>query len=268
MKILVFNCGSSSLKFRLIEIPGEKELIAGEAQRVGPPTAEPSRILYKIDGQQQTKVVPMQDHHTALGEVMKLLQSSPNLVPDALGHRVVHGGQDFSDSVLVTDAVLERLARLNSLAPLHQPHNLAGIRAFRQAFPALPQVACFDTAFHAGLPDVARAFALPQSLTEQGVRRYGSRSCHPCGGAESPVCAAHFTCPSTKPTFSPSLCGVLPAVRLATPSGQAGAEGQARAYCARSQSPTAKWFESRQRMRSAGLRVSARGLCASHQSAA
>ena len=69
--------------------------------------------------------------------------------------------------------MLERLARLNSLAPLHQPHNLAGIRSFRQAFPALPQVACFDTAFHAGLPDVARAFALPQSLTEQGVRRYG-----------------------------------------------------------------------------------------------
>jgi acetate kinase len=92
---------------------------------------------------------------------------------EAVAHRVVHGGQAFRASVLVTDEVLAQLARLNSLAPLHQPHNLEGIRAFRKAFASLPQIACFDTAFHASLPEVDYAFGLPQSLSEQGVRRYG-----------------------------------------------------------------------------------------------
>jgi acetate kinase len=86
---------------------------------------------------------------------------------------VVHGGRDFSASVRVTEDVLARLAKLNSLAPLHQPHNLQGIRAFQKAFPALPQVACFDTAFHAHLSALHFTFALPQALTQEGVRRYG-----------------------------------------------------------------------------------------------
>jgi len=92
---------------------------------------------------------------------------------EAVAHRVVHGGQEFRASVVVTDAVLERLTALNSLAPLHQPHNLEGVRAFRVAFPELPQIACFDTAFHGTLSEVDYAFALPQALAQQGVRRYG-----------------------------------------------------------------------------------------------
>jgi acetate kinase len=90
-----------------------------------------------------------------------------------VAHRVVHGGGEYTESVRVTDEVLERLARFNSLAPLHQPHNLAGIRQFRSAFPELPQIACFDTAFHATMPEVDYAFALPRELRAQGVRRYG-----------------------------------------------------------------------------------------------
>jgi acetate kinase len=91
----------------------------------------------------------------------------------AVAHRVVHGGEHFSASVLVTDEILAQLAQLNSLAPLHQPQNLQGIRAFRKAFPAIPQVACFDTAFHATLDPVDYNFALPPWLAAQGVRRYG-----------------------------------------------------------------------------------------------
>jgi acetate kinase len=92
---------------------------------------------------------------------------------EAVAHRVVHGGAEFRASVIVTDDVLARLAQLNALAPLHQPHNLEGVRAFRRAFPELPQVACFDTAFHATLAEVDYAFALPPALADQGLRRYG-----------------------------------------------------------------------------------------------
>lgn len=93
------------------------------------------------------------------------LEGAPTI--HAVAHRVVHGGQAFKHSVLVDATVLAQLESLKLMAPLHQPHNVAGIRSFQQAFPSLPQVACFDTAFHTSLPEVASAFALPQSLTEQ-----------------------------------------------------------------------------------------------------
>src|SRR5690606_5974369 len=103
--------------------------------------------------------------------LVEKLQAAPDI--EAVAHRVVHGGGEFTASVVVDDGVLERLARFNSLAPLHQPHNLEGIRRFRSAFPQVPQIACFDTAFHASMPEVDYAFALPQELQAQGVRRYG-----------------------------------------------------------------------------------------------
>ena len=178
MAILAVNAGSSSLKFSLHPLLGGRvrpSVLSGTIEGLEP-GGQPE-MAWTFAGQRQRKAVggpgatPFLQALDCLRTLLAGLEGAPRIA--AVAHRVVHGGQDFSDSVLVTDAVLERLARLNSLAPLHQPHNLAGIRAFRQAFPALPQVACFDTAFHAGLPDVARAFALPQSLTEQGVRRYG-----------------------------------------------------------------------------------------------
>jgi acetate kinase len=110
----------------------------------------------------------------ALVSLRNLLATEPGVPAiEAVAHRVVHGGADFSASVIVTPEVLARLTQLNSLAPLHQPHNLEGVRAFKQAFPELPQIACFDTAFHATLAEVDYAFALPQALADEGVRRYG-----------------------------------------------------------------------------------------------
>ena len=178
MAILAVNAGSSSLKFSLHPLQGgqvQPSVLTGCIEGLEP--AGSPEMEWSFAGQRQRQAVTVQGEspfQRALASLRSLLAGLEGGPPiRAVAHRVVHGGQDFRDSVLVTDAVLERLTRLNSLAPLHQPHNLAGIRSFRQAFPALPQVACFDTAFHASLSDVASAFALPQSLTEQGVRRYG-----------------------------------------------------------------------------------------------
>ncbi|MDY0107390.1 MAG: acetate/propionate family kinase [Giesbergeria sp.] len=178
MAILAVNAGSSSLKFSLHPLRGgqvQPSVLNGCIEGLEPAGAP--EMEWSFAGQRQRQAVtgpgdsPFQRALASLRSLLAGLEGAPAI--RAVAHRVVHGGQAFRESVIVTDAVLEQLERLNSLAPLHQPHNLAGVRSFRQAFPALPQVACFDTAFHAGLPDVASAFALPQSLTGQGVRRYG-----------------------------------------------------------------------------------------------
>jgi acetate kinase len=110
----------------------------------------------------------------ALQSLRDLLTSLPDFpVLRAVAHRVVHGGADFFESVRITEKILQSLEKLNSLAPLHQPHNIVGIRAFQQAFPSVPQVACFDTAFHASAPLLHQSFALPTELRQQGIRRYG-----------------------------------------------------------------------------------------------
>jgi acetate kinase len=110
----------------------------------------------------------------ALGALQSLLrQHCGNVEPIGVAHRVVHGGASYRDAALVDEHVLAALDQLCPLAPLHQPHNVQGIRAFARSFTSVPQIACFDTAFHADLPDVEYNFALPQALTEQGIRRYG-----------------------------------------------------------------------------------------------
>ena len=179
MAILAVNAGSSSLKFSLHPVlAGEVQssVLTGNIQGLEPDGTP--EIGWKFAGERHTEVLTLDPTQSAfvqalarLRTLLAELQGAPAII--AVAHRVVHGGQDFRESVLVTDEVLERLALLNSLAPLHQPHNLEGIRSFRQAFPDLPQVACFDTAFHTTLCEVDYAFALPQSLAEQGVRRYG-----------------------------------------------------------------------------------------------
>ena len=174
MRILVFNCGSSSLKFRLIEIPGETELIGGEAQRIGPPTAEPSRIVYRIRGEGRVHQVPMSDHASALNEVMGLMKQDAALMPDALGHRVVHGGHQFHRHTMINDQDIIDLEATQKLAPIHNPPIIKLIKACRQFYPDLPQVAIFDTAFHSTIADHARTYALPASLREDaGIRKYG-----------------------------------------------------------------------------------------------
>ncbi len=174
MRILVFNCGSSSLKYRLIELPAERELVGGEAQRVGPKTAEPARILHRIGATEETHYVEMPDHAAALSEVMKLLRRDAGLVPDALGHRVVHGGSLFARHRRIDDGVIAGLETTLDLAPIHNPPIVKLIKACRDLYPELPQVAVFDTAFHSTIPGFARTYALPRRLREDvGIRKYG-----------------------------------------------------------------------------------------------
>ncbi|HRN30734.1 MAG TPA: acetate/propionate family kinase [Comamonas denitrificans] len=179
MAILAVNAGSSSLKFSLHPYEGGQVLphtVSGNFEGLEP-GGQPI-LGWKHQGKKhkETIVVPADGapFQVALARLRSLVQELTQAQGlDAVAHRVVHGGGVFSASVRVTDAVLEQLARFNSLAPLHQPHNLEGIRQFRQAFAQVPQIACFDTAFHAQMPEVDYAFALPKALQEEGVRRYG-----------------------------------------------------------------------------------------------
>ena len=178
MAILAVNAGSSTLKFSIYPLSAgqvQPSLMSGSIQGLEPggvPTLD-----WSFQGQQKSQPLapatgdPFNQALQSLAALLAAESALPTL--EAIAHRVVHGGKDYSNSVRVTDEVLARLALLNSWAPLHQPNNLQGIRAFQKAFPTLPQVACFDTAFHATLAEVDYSFALPQSLTEQGVRRYG-----------------------------------------------------------------------------------------------
>ena len=179
MAILAVNAGSSSLKFSLHPYEGGQVLphtVSGNFEGLEP-GGQPI-LGWKHQGKKhkETIVVPADGapFQVALARLRSLVQELTQAQGlNAVAHRVVHGGGVFSASVRVTDAVLEQLARFNSLAPLHQPHNLEGIRQFRQAFAQVPQIACFDTAFHAQMPEVDYAFALPKALQAQGVRRYG-----------------------------------------------------------------------------------------------
>jgi len=179
MAILAVNAGSSTLKFSIHPRQGAQVqpcLLTGCIQGLEPGGAPTMGWTYAQQTQQRqlvssVGVTPFAQALLSLRELLASLVGIPTL--QAVAHRVVHGGQNFRASVIVTDEVLAQLTQLNSLAPLHQPHNLAGVRAFKAAFAELPQVACFDTAFHATLPAVDYTFALPQSLSQQGVRRYG-----------------------------------------------------------------------------------------------
>lgn len=154
--ILSVNVGSSTLKFALYPVTGEG---VGPATQVG-----------TIEGLQQGESA----FSAALdGLIRRLTNAVPATHLRAVAHRVVHGGPKFQTSVRVTEAVLQELAQLNPLAPLHQPHNLEGIRRFWRALPEVPQIACFDTAFHASMTAQETRFALPEALFEQGIRRYG-----------------------------------------------------------------------------------------------
>ena len=178
MTILAVNAGSSSLKFALYPADGKGDvlpaILTGRVEGLEP-NGHPE--LHWVD-QEGVHLRALQRQHEdvffdALESLRDLLQDSGLKTPSAVAHRVVHGGAAFRSSVVVNDEVLQQLEQLNPLAPLHQPHNLAGIRAFASAFAGVVQVACFDTAFHADAPLINQEFALPQALTAQGIRRYG-----------------------------------------------------------------------------------------------
>ncbi|MCO5109434.1 MAG: acetate/propionate family kinase [Burkholderiaceae bacterium] len=178
MAILAVNAGSSTLKFSihpLLHKQAQPPILTGNIQGLEPGGSP--EMGWTLNGQRAHRALPPSRDNPfgqALIALRELLTGElPLPALQAVAHRVVHGGQHFRSSTLVTPAVLAVLEGLNSLAPLHQPHNLAGIRSFSQTFAHLPQVACFDTAYHATLPELEYCFALPQALSAQGVRRYG-----------------------------------------------------------------------------------------------
>ena len=180
MAILAVNAGSSSLKFSMHPLAAgqvQASVLSGNIEGLEPGGKPVMGWRFQGKAQQQALPVEAQGGDSfaqALRSLRDLLATLPGVPSiEAVAHRVVHGGQIYRASVVVDDTVLENLSSLNSLAPLHQPHNVEGIRAFRAAFAELPQIACFDTAFHATLAEVDYAFALPQELSAQGVRRYG-----------------------------------------------------------------------------------------------
>jgi acetate kinase len=178
MSILSVNAGSSTLKFSLYPLVQQQvqpQILTGNIEGLEPGGCPEMRWTFQGESHRRVLDLGMdQIFAQALLSLRNLLTALPD-TPDmqAVVHRVVHGGAQYRASVLVTDAVLADLTQLNALAPLHQPHNLAGVRAFAKAFPDVPQVACFDTAFHATLPELDYRFALPEALTQQGLRRYG-----------------------------------------------------------------------------------------------
>ncbi|NDP39849.1 MAG: acetate/propionate family kinase [Rhodoferax sp.] len=177
MAILSVNAGSSTLKFSLHPLQSgqvQASVLTGSIQGLEPGGAPV--LDWSFCGQAQHRQLeraadPFEQALHNLGELLRADPAIPAI--EAIAHRVVHGGRTLSASVIVTEVIMTELIRLTSLAPLHQPQNLQGIRAFQKAFPELPQIACFDTAFHATLPEVDSTFALPQALTAKGVRRYG-----------------------------------------------------------------------------------------------
>ncbi|WP_394756671.1 acetate/propionate family kinase [Rhodoferax sp.] len=177
MAILAVNAGSSTLKFSLHPLQNaqvQPSVLTGSIQGLEPGGAPVLDWTFQGHAQHRQLERAADPFDQALQSLGELLRGDPAIPAiEAIAHRVVHGGRSLSASVKITEIIMTELIRLTSLAPLHQPQNLQGIRAFQKAFPSLPQIACFDTAFHATLPAVDYTFALPQSLTDRGVRRYG-----------------------------------------------------------------------------------------------
>ena len=178
MKILVLNCGSSSVKYKLIDSESKDVLAEGGVEKIG---LEGSFLKYKRpDGSKGMLEVDMPEHHSAVTNILNLLTDEKEGVIksfdeiDAVGHRVVHGGEKFNQSVVITPEVKEMIVKCIELAPLHNPANLKGIEAIEKTLPTVPQVAVFDTAFHQTMPDEAYMYALPYELYEKyAIRRYG-----------------------------------------------------------------------------------------------
>lgn len=175
--ILVVNAGSSSIKFQLFSVAADDQLqrrLKGQIEAIG---VGPHLIARGIGGEtlvdQTWPAAEVGDVPAALEKVVTFLRAQIGSLPTAIGHRVVHGGPAYCEPTLIDDAVLTRLEVFSPLAPLHQPNNLGPIRAVRQRQPQLLQVACFDTAFHRGHPEVADRYALPEQFYTEGVRRYG-----------------------------------------------------------------------------------------------
>ena len=181
MKILVLNCGSSSLKYQLIDMDSHAVLCSGLAERIGDPKGQITHKTHPGTDKAQTLSLeePLADHTVALGHCVRLITegqaavSAPSEI-GAIGQRVVHGGEAFRQPTIINESVIATITKYCSLAPLHNPAGLMGITAAAALFPGVSQVAVFDTAFHGTIPDHAYLFPIPYSLYEElSVRRYG-----------------------------------------------------------------------------------------------
>ncbi len=178
MKILVLNCGSSSLKYQLVDMENEQVLATGLCERIG---IEGPKFKHSPTGKEDYKSEPqMNNHSEAIAVVIAALTDKDHGVIasideiKAVGHRVVHAGEEFSGSVIITEDVKKALVKCSDLAPLHNPPNIVGIEACEKLFPGLPQVGVFDTAFHQTMPEKAYLYAIPYELYDQyKIRRYG-----------------------------------------------------------------------------------------------
>ncbi|MGB5190932.1 acetate/propionate family kinase [Robiginitalea sp.] len=176
-RILVLNAGSSSLKFQLLQMPAEQTICKGSAERLG---SENGLLVVQNSGKEWEEELGAADHQRALHRVAQILsemevsQNTDDPGIQAVGHRVVHGGAEFSSTTEVTENVKTQIRKLSALAPLHNPRNLEGILLAEALFPKALQVAVFDTAFHRSIPDRARFYAIPMELTEsEGIQVYG-----------------------------------------------------------------------------------------------
>ena len=176
MKILVVDCGSSSLKFQLIDSETEEVAASGLCERIGLDGA----LIYKVNGDKIKQEIDLPDHEVAIKKVLDTLLDKEigGLTSldeiGAIGHRMVHGGEKFSSSVIINEEIIKQIETCNDLAPLHNPANLLGVRACQEVMPGVPNVVVFDTAFHQTMPSKAYLYALPKEYYEKyGVRRYG-----------------------------------------------------------------------------------------------
>ncbi len=177
MIVLVINCGSSSIKYQLYKMPEQKVLAKGIIERIG---IDGSKLTHKVDDEKHVFEENVPNHEIGMGLILKTLTDpSVGVLKDiteikAVGHRVVHGGEKYSGSVIIDDDVQKVIEEMSDLAPLHNPPNLTGIRAAQQALPGVPNVAVFDTAFHQSLPREAYLYAIPYELYEKhAIRKYG-----------------------------------------------------------------------------------------------
>jgi len=178
MKVLVLNCGSSSIKYKLYDMNGQKELASGGIEKIGLPD---SFLKFTLsDGSKQVITQEIKEHTAGIELILKTLTDAKYGVIksldqiDAVGHRVVHGGDKFCSSVVINQEVIDKIEECVDLAPLHNPANLKGIFAIQKILPKVPQVAVFDTSFHQTMPPYAYIYALPYDYYEKyGVRRYG-----------------------------------------------------------------------------------------------
>jgi acetate kinase len=174
-KIIAINAGSSSLKFQLFEMPSEEVLTAGLVERIG---IEKGVFTIFVNGEKVKEIVDIPDHADAVKMLLSkltdfgILNSLDEI--EGIGHRIVHGGEIFNQSVLITDETLQKIEELSDLAPLHNPANVVGIKAFKEVLPNVDAVAVFDTAFHQTMPERSFLYSLPYEYYEKyGIRKYG-----------------------------------------------------------------------------------------------